>query len=474
MRILVQDGKRTRRPPPPVGSTRFAITGQPGHPPPAPGNAPTAPAASPATTTATSSAAVTAPSLLSSTTSSTSASSSLNRTTTNTSSSTSSSHQTHHHQHHHRYATPSAGATANNNNTTMPKSKKLRSSASPPSSPLRFDPTARAGSGERRGAVGVEEEEEEETEEGEAQKGKEKEEKDQEMKEKGEEEGGEEEKNEGKDKGEEEEEEEKEGYNSADEHSGLPALSLRPTSPQDEVAFETFLKKQGLSVRRMKGDGNCLFRAVADQVYGDQEMHDIIRKNCMDFMQGESAHYSQFIAENFDDYIRRKRQDKEYGNNIELQALTELFNRPIQLYAYGHEKPLNIFHGTYTTDNPPLRLSYHHGNHYNSVVDPNNPTFGVGLGLPGLQPGLADKLQLERAQSESELALLEQNLLRQSQLAADWEATELELEEAILRQSEQEYWDSLLHQMQQQQEAASTSTTSSTSSSTSNYSKWEK
>ncbi|KAL6075284.1 OTU domain-containing protein [Balamuthia mandrillaris] len=473
MRILVQDGKRTRRPPPPVGPTRFATTGQSGHPPPAPGNAPTAPAVSPATTTATSSAAVTAPSLLSSTTSSASASSLLNRTTTNTSSSTSSSHQTHHHQHHHRYATPSAGATANNN-TTMPKSKKLRSSASPPSSPLRFDPTARAGSGERRGAVGVEEEEEE-TEEGEAHKGKEKEEKDQEMKEKGEEDGGEEEENEGKDKGEEEEEEEKEGYNSADEHSGLPALSLRPTSPQDELAFETFLKKQGLSVRRMKGDGNCLFRAVADQVYGDQEMHDIIRKNCMDFMQGESAHYSQFIAENFDDYIRRKRQDKEYGNNIELQALTELFNRPIQLYAYGHEKPLNIFHGTYTTDNPPLRLSYHHGNHYNSVVDPNNPTFGVGLGLPGLQPGLADKLQLERAQSESELTLLEQNLLRQSQLAADWEATELELEEAILRQSEQEYWDSLLHQMQQQQqEAASTSTTSSTSSSTSHYSKWEK
>jgi len=35
------------------------------------------------------------------------------------------------------------------------------------------------------------------------------------------------------------------------------------------------------------------------------------------------------------------------------------------------------------SNNPPIRLSYHFGNHYNSVRDPEAPSIGVGLGLPG-------------------------------------------------------------------------------------------
>jgi len=34
----------------------------------------------------------------------------------------------------------------------------------------------------------------------------------------------------------------------------------------------------------MKDDGACLFRAVSDQLYGDQDMHDIVRKQCMDYV----------------------------------------------------------------------------------------------------------------------------------------------------------------------------------------------
>lgn len=32
------------------------------------------------------------------------------------------------------------------------------------------------------------------------------------------------------------------------------------------------------------GDGNCMFRAVADQVYGDEEMHEKVRACCLDYM----------------------------------------------------------------------------------------------------------------------------------------------------------------------------------------------
>jgi hypothetical protein len=50
--------------------------------------------------------------------------------------------------------------------------------------------------------------------------------------------------------------------------------------------------------------------------------------------------------------------------------------------------PLNLLESDYKTKNPPIRLSYHYGNHYNSVRDPNCPTAGVGLGFSDLIPGV--------------------------------------------------------------------------------------
>lgn len=112
-------------------------------------------------------------------------------------------------------------------------------------------------------------------------------------------------------------------------------------------------------------------------------------------------------------YIQRKRQDGVHGNNPEIQAISELFNRPIEVFSPENgASPLNIFHAEYKTDDAPIRLSYHDGNHYNGVVDPNCPTAGLGLGLPGLQPGLADKQQMAKAVLESDTTADQMELQR--------------------------------------------------------------
>lgn len=52
-----------------------------------------------------------------------------------------------------------------------------------------------------------------------------------------------------------------------------------------ERQFEIDIRRtKGLEVKRMLEDGNCLFRAVADQVYGDSEAYDLIRQMCIDYM----------------------------------------------------------------------------------------------------------------------------------------------------------------------------------------------
>lgn len=101
-------------------------------------------------------------------------------------------------------------------------------------------------------------------------------------------------------------------------------------------------------------------------------------------------------------YIARTRRDGVHGNNPEIQSCSELFNRPIEVFTPENgSKPINIFHAEYKTGDVPIRLSYHDGNHYNAVIDPLVPTAGLGLGLPGLKPGYADKMQMDKAVAES-------------------------------------------------------------------------
>eukprot|EP00976_Prorocentrum_cordatum_P076201 1182209-Prorocentrum_minimum.AAC.1 len=104
----------------------------------------------------------------------------------------------------------------------------------------------------------------------------------------------------------------------------------------------------------MAADGNCLFRAIADQVYGDAELSASTRQMCMDYMEAERDHFSQFVTESFYDYLRRKRGDRCHGNNLEMQAMAEMYNRPIEVYCYSTQ-PINIFHTGYSTDAPPIR-----------------------------------------------------------------------------------------------------------------------
>lgn len=125
-------------------------------------------------------------------------------------------------------------------------------------------------------------------------------------------------------------------------------------------------------------------------------------------------YFSNYVTEDFTTYINRKRKNNCHGNHIEMQAMAEMYNRPVEVYQYGTgesfcstgarfipdqscltwlpplpaTEPINTFHGIHQNNDEPIRVSYHRNIHYNSVVNPNKATIGVGLGLPAFKPGV--------------------------------------------------------------------------------------
>ena len=154
---------------------------------------------------------------------------------------------------------------------------------------------------------------------------------------------------------------------------------------KQENKFRENISNMNLFIKDIVGDGNCMFRAISDQVYGNEEKYDLLRQKCMDYLLIERDFFEQFVEggkNGFDEYINMKRKNGVWGDDIELQALSEIYNRPIEIYS-NSTKPLKTFHenknefkreGNEKINNDcndfvmPIRISYHGKNHYNSIV----------------------------------------------------------------------------------------------------------
>ncbi|XP_067647505.1 uncharacterized protein Duba [Eurosta solidaginis] len=247
------------------------------------------------------------------------------------------------------------------------------------------------------------------------------------------------------------------GYNSGDEHLYPKEAAITADEwRQRDAQFEKCMAQRGYELRPVEEDGACLFRSISLQIYGDEEMHDIVRQHTMDYLYKNRDYFSQFVTEDINSYIKRKRRKDAHGNHIEIQAISEIYNRPVEVYSYK-PTPINIFNSEQMNKGyAPLRLSYQHGSHYNAIIDPYEPTVGVGLGLAGYKPELPTK----EAMVLSEQMEIEQTMFEDKLKTTDWEATNEAIEEQIARES---YLQWCRENLQKKRATAATSSATVTS-----------
>lgn len=205
---------------------------------------------------------------------------------------------------------------------------------------------------------------------------------------------------------------------------------FQPSLDNEKKFRDTLRRTRKWVVVDQDMDGNCLFRSVSHQVYGTERHHAVVREKCMDYIEHQGYFFESFVDEPFDMYVARLRLVGEWGGDLEIQAMAEIYNRPIEIYAY-QLTPKRIY--AQHLSNEAIRLSYHFRSHYNSVMDPAH----FRSNFVRSAPGEAEDAYIRRARR-----LGRRNDPNDVRQISDREATETDTLRSVLEQSRQEFQSS--------------------------------
>eukprot|EP00928_Gymnodinium_smaydae_P033299 TRINITY_DN23890_c0_g1_i1.p1 TRINITY_DN23890_c0_g1~~TRINITY_DN23890_c0_g1_i1.p1 ORF type:complete len:206 (-),score=44.01 TRINITY_DN23890_c0_g1_i1:113-673(-) len=129
------------------------------------------------------------------------------------------------------------------------------------------------------------------------------------------------------------------------------------------------LRSRGLREKQVEGDGNCQFRALADQLYGSQEHHASLRKIVVEQLRRGRENYAGFVPGRFEDYVAEMARDGTWGDHVTLQAAADALGTRIHVLtdrfvdAYIEVTPKDV------KSEKVLRVIFWSEVHYNSVVE---------------------------------------------------------------------------------------------------------
>ncbi|KAL9245804.1 hypothetical protein vseg_019411 [Gypsophila vaccaria] len=140
--------------------------------------------------------------------------------------------------------------------------------------------------------------------------------------------------------------------------------------------FRAQLDLLDLKIIQVTADGNCFFRALADQLEGNEELHEKYRNMVVQYIMKNREMFEPFIEDDvpFEKYCQSMEKDGTWAGNMELQAASLVTRNNICIHR--HLSPrwyIQNFNGHRASM---IHLSYHDGEHYNSVRMKEDPCHG--------------------------------------------------------------------------------------------------
>ncbi|CAN7037007.1 unnamed protein product [Brassica oleracea var. botrytis] len=90
---------------------------------------------------------------------------------------------------------------------------------------------------------------------------------------------------------------------------------------------------------RVPGDGNCQFRALADQLYKTADRHKHVRRQIVKQLKSCPDSYEGYVPMDFSEYLKKMSRSGEWGDHVTLQAAADASYR-------GGENDNTLQHGS--------------------------------------------------------------------------------------------------------------------------------
>nr|POE85921.1 otu domain-containing protein [Quercus suber] len=135
------------------------------------------------------------------------------------------------------------------------------------------------------------------------------------------------------------------------------------------------LKLYNLVENEVKGDGNCQFRALADQLYGDPDLHTFVREQVIEQLKSQLELYQNYVPMTYNDYLEKMSKEGEWGDHVTLQAAADRFGVKIFLITSFKDTCYIEILPHIQKSKRVLMLSFWAETHYNSI----NPEAGKHL-----------------------------------------------------------------------------------------------
>uniref|UniRef100_A0A3B4AHU3 OTU domain-containing protein 3 n=1 Tax=Periophthalmus magnuspinnatus TaxID=409849 RepID=A0A3B4AHU3_9GOBI len=133
------------------------------------------------------------------------------------------------------------------------------------------------------------------------------------------------------------------------------------------LSFSNQLQALGLKLREVPGDGNCLFRALGDQLEGHSRAHLRLRQETVDYMNSHRQDFEPFVEDDvpFEQHLSNLSQPGTFAGNDAIVAFAR--SQEVKVVIHQLNTPLWEINGSENQLCRELHIAYRYGDHYDSV-----------------------------------------------------------------------------------------------------------
>jgi Ca2+-binding EF-hand superfamily protein len=151
------------------------------------------------------------------------------------------------------------------------------------------------------------------------------------------------------------------------------------------------------------GDGNCFFRALAKQVYLDEQEHRRARQETIQYMRDRREDFEQYVPKDFDSYVDLMSREGTYiEGQVEIKAAANAFNVCIKVYGRSREHDTTFAPLIINSETRDVYMAHYQAAQHYVVLERMDPALTArgGLSRSMLASGGLDSSNSSRARRQ--------------------------------------------------------------------------